>query len=142
MPAPDPRSRGPHVDVSHATIVRKSLGCDRILLRLGEKNHRLTLIGDAFEHICHLLGDGEPQGSLIAWDDAAGGIQLFYARRDEKQAPRTRLAIFAGRHPDGQILGLSVEQMEIVEFGLRNSNSPEDFIAEEFLLSVKLSSQP
>jgi hypothetical protein len=38
---------------------------------------------------------------------------------------------------DGQILGLSHEQLEIVEFGLHNSRTPEEFIAEEWLLSAK-----
>lgn len=137
MPRPDARSRGPHVDVSHATIVRKTLRCDRVVLHLGEKNHLITLIGDAFEHVCHLLGDDEPSGSLLAWEDAAGGIQIFYARRDESESPRTRLTIFAGRHPDGQVIGLSQELIEIVEFGLHNSSSPEEFIAEEFLQSAK-----
>lgn len=77
----------------------------------------------------------------VAWDDF-GGIQLFYARRDGNQPPMERSTIFAGRLPDGQIIGLSSEQIEIVEFGLDNSNSPEDFIAEEFLLSVRWASGP
>ena len=134
---PDARSRGPHVNVSHATIVRKSLRRDRILLHLGAKNHRIALIGDAFEHICHLLCDDEPQALLVAWDDVAGGIQAFYARRDENEPPATRMRIFAGRHADGQILGLSQEQLEIVEFALGNSSTPEAFIAEEFLQSAR-----
>lgn len=141
MPRPDARSRGPHVDVSHATIVRKSLRRDRILLHLGEKSHLITLIGDAFDHVCHLLGDDAPEGVLLAWDDAAGGIQTFFARRDENDEPRTRLTIFAGRHPDGQTIGLSQEQIEIVEFALSNSRNPEEFIAEEFLLAAKWDSR-
>ena len=140
MPAPNARGRGPHVDVSHATVLRKSLGCDRILLRLEGHSHLIMLMGDAFDHICHLLGDNEPEGSILAWDDAFGGIQVFYARRDAERAFEKRPTIFASRHPDGQILGLSHEQIEIVEFGLHNSSDPEAFIAEEFRVSAKWAS--
>lgn len=99
-------------------------------------------MGDAFDHICHLLGDNEPEGTLLAWDERFGGIQVFYARRDATQMLRNRPTIFAGRHADGQILGLSHEQLEIVEFGLHNSSSPEEFIAEEFVLSATWASRP
>ena len=91
-------------------------------------------MGDAFDHICYILGDSQPQGAILAWDDRYGGIQVFYARRDCNQTLKRRPTVFAGRLPDGQILGLSSEHVEMVQFGLDNSPSPEDFIGEEFLL--------